>query len=220
MNEKPVEILIVDDDPQMLKYVSMILEKEGYDVMTADNGKAALESAIKEKPDLVLSDILMPVMDGFQLCREIRLDRRVQFTPVILYSASYVDKEDEQLGKDVGADSYLRKPLEREKLLATIDGLVSRRSSVSISQASEEEIFYQKYNETLVQKLENRTVQLETENQKLKETLQDSKRSSEWYREVFDGINVAAVVFDATTRECVEVNRSALHLYGYTRKEF
>jgi CheY-like chemotaxis protein len=113
------------------------LKKGGYDVITAENGKIALEKAVEEKPDIIISDSLMPVMDGFQLCREVRLDRRIQFTPFIIYSASYLAKDDEKLSIDGGADLYILKPIKRQKFLEIIERTLAeykgKRSKTGIS---------------------------------------------------------------------------------------
>lgn len=120
MNENRSKILIVDDNRINLKLLELWLKKGDHEVITAENGKIALERAVGEKPDIIISDILMPVMDGFQLCREVRLDRRIQFTPFIIYSASYLHKDDKKTAIDVGVDLYIRKPIKRQKFLEII----------------------------------------------------------------------------------------------------
>jgi len=97
------------------------LKKGDHEVITAENGKIALERAVEEKPDIIISDILMPVMDGFQFCREVRLDRKIQFTPFIIYSASYLNKDDKKTAIDVGVDLYIRKPIKSQKFLEIIE---------------------------------------------------------------------------------------------------
>ncbi len=121
MNENRSKILIVDDNLTNLKLLKLWLEKGDYEVITAKNGKIALERTIEEKPDIIISDVNMPVMDGFQLCREVKLDPRIQSTLFIIYSASYLHKDDEKTASDVGVDLYIRKPVERQKFMKIIE---------------------------------------------------------------------------------------------------
>lgn len=121
MNENRSKILIVDDNLTNLKLLKLWLEKGDYEVITAKNGKIALERTIEEKPDIIISDVNMPVMDGFQLCREVKLDPRIQSTLFIIYSASYLHKDDEKTASDVGVDLYIRKPIERQKFMKIIE---------------------------------------------------------------------------------------------------
>ena len=120
MNENRTKILIVDDNLTNLKLLKLWLKKGEYEVITAENGKIALERTVEEKPDIIISDINMPVMDGFQLCREVKLDRRIQSTIFIIYSASYLHKDGEKTARDVGVDLYIHKPIKRQKFLEII----------------------------------------------------------------------------------------------------
>jgi CheY-like chemotaxis protein len=124
MNETRSKILIVDDNRVSLKLLELWLKKGDHEVVTAENGKIALERAVEEKPDIIISDIHMPDMDGFQLCREVRLDQRIQFTPFIIYSASYLHKDDRKRAIDVGVDLYIRKPIKRQKFLEIIERIL------------------------------------------------------------------------------------------------
>lgn len=137
MNENRSKILIVDDNLTNLNLLKLWLNKGDHEVITAENGKIALERTVEEKPDIIISDILMPVMDGFQLCREVRLDRRIQSMPFIIYSASYLHKDDEKTAIDVGVDLYIRKPIKRQKFLEIIERILveykEKRSKTAIN---------------------------------------------------------------------------------------
>lgn len=224
MTKGKSRILIVEDDPDIRKMLSWWLEKAGFEIITADNGKIGLEKAIEERPAAIVSDIRMPVMDGFQFCREVRLDKRTQFTPFILYSAAYIGEDDERLANEVGADLYLRKPIGREQFLNSIQDKLKeykdKKSKSIISDVSEEDVFYQKYNKALVQKLENRNIQLEEENQKLKKSLRSTKKSLEKYKVFFEMLSDAVLVYDLNINIIIEVNKAAEDLYGYTEEEF
>src|SRR3984957_566362 len=105
-----MKVLVVDDIASNRKLLRVILEAEGAIVGEAADGIAALAALAHEKFDAVISDILMPRMDGYRLCREIRRDPRLRDLPVIAYTSTYVSAGDEQLALRSGADRYLHKP--------------------------------------------------------------------------------------------------------------
>ncbi len=116
-------VLIIEDERAMRRGLQDCLEAEGYRVMTADNGETGLDLALREKPDLVLLDIMMPRLDGFALCAELR--RRGQTAPVLMLTAKGL-VEDRVRGLDAGADDYLIKPFSAEELLARARALLRR----------------------------------------------------------------------------------------------
>ena len=95
--------LIVDDNLQNLYLLESILRGYKYEVVTARNGAEALDAAIKKQPDLIIADILMPVMDGFELCRKWKADERLNRIPFIFYTATYTDPRDERFALSLGA---------------------------------------------------------------------------------------------------------------------
>lgn len=102
-------VLVVDDEPAILELVSFNLRKEGYDVLTASDGNAALSVFRAEKPDLVILDLMIPDPDGYEVCRQIRAESSV---PVIMLTAR-TEERDRVKGLDIGADDYVVKPLAR-----------------------------------------------------------------------------------------------------------
>jgi len=109
-------ILIVDDEPDLLRAIAFRLEIEGYKTLTARDGKRGLELAKKERPDLILLDIKLPVMDGKYVCQRLKSDDNFKKIPVILLTASVVGKR-VNIKKVFGADDYILKPFEPEELL-------------------------------------------------------------------------------------------------------
>ena len=114
------KVLIVDDDGDSLRLLQAWLTRGGFEVTAAGNGAEALEAAQKNPPDLVVSDILMPVMDGFDLCRKWKADERLRHIPFVFYSANYTKPEDVKFGLDAGADRFVVKPQRREDLLRAL----------------------------------------------------------------------------------------------------
>ncbi|MCD4742450.1 MAG: response regulator [Desulfobacteraceae bacterium] len=115
------KILIVDDSPTGLKAASAVLKN--YDIITATDGKQALEKAQAEQPDLVVLDVIMPNMDGFQACRKIKKTPELQHIPVIMLTSKN-QKSDEFWGKKQGADVYLTKPWDDSVLLKAVGEII------------------------------------------------------------------------------------------------
>ncbi len=113
------KILVVDDEPDILKIVGFRLKAAGYDVLTSDNGRDGLDMVYKEKPDLILLDLRLPIMDGYEVCTRIKSDNRLKDIPVILLTASsgsvIVD-----VTKKLKADDYILKPFDPKELIEKI----------------------------------------------------------------------------------------------------
>jgi DNA-binding response OmpR family regulator len=119
------KILIVDDEKEMVEMEAMRLAASGYEVLTAYDGESGLEIAHREKPDIILLDIMLPKMDGYLVCAKLKRDARYGKIPIILVTA--VDQNyDVDLGKQVGADFYVMKPFEPKMLLAKIKELIRK----------------------------------------------------------------------------------------------
>lgn len=116
------KILVVDDDQNICELLRLYLEKEGYDVVLAGSGKKALEEFEKENPDLILLDIMLPELDGWQVCREIRKKSQC---PIIMLTAKG-EVFDKVLGLELGADDYVVKPFEAKEVVARIKAVLRR----------------------------------------------------------------------------------------------
>lgn len=120
MSTKP--ILLVDDDPHILEVLSLYLENEGYQVVLAYNGKEGLEKALKVDPGLIVLDVMMPGLDGIELCRRIRAEKS---TPIIMLTAKSEDI-DKILALELGADDYITKPFNPREVIARIKAVLRR----------------------------------------------------------------------------------------------
>ncbi len=127
-NPKTDRILVVDDSPDNVLLVKTILEEEGYDISQADSGYAALAQIDQSPPDLVLLDIMMPGMDGYEVTRRIRDNKKLPFIPILLITAH--DQPSVVEGLDLGADDFIRKPVELDELLARVRSLLRLKHSV------------------------------------------------------------------------------------------
>ena len=123
------KILIIEDQAPMRRNIALMLQMEGYDVCTAENGRIGLETARKEKPDLILCDVMMPELDGYGVVQALREDEAFAATPFVFLTAKS-DRGDVRIGMNFGADDYLTKPVVRDDLLAAVSVRLSRAESV------------------------------------------------------------------------------------------
>lgn len=128
MNAKP-RILIIEDQPPMRRNLALMLELEGYEVETAENGRIGLEKARAQKPDLVICDVMMPELDGHGVIQALRAAPATELIPFIFLTAKG-DKTDLRIGMNFGADDYLTKPVVREDLLAAVAARLARAEAV------------------------------------------------------------------------------------------
>lgn len=119
----PKKILIVDDELFLSEIVSVRLKTEGYDVIQATDGMEGLEKAKQENPDLIVLDVMLPKMNGYEICGSLKSDPKYNKIPIILFSAR-TQNEDIELGKKVGADAYITKIFGVKELLAKIKELI------------------------------------------------------------------------------------------------
>ncbi|UCG51088.1 MAG: response regulator [Candidatus Latescibacterota bacterium] len=122
-DSSPYRILVVDDEPHIIQILKFTLEKEGYQVYTAENGQVALECIQEIEPNLVILDIMMPVMDGYEVCRKMREDFKMNQIPVIMLSAKG-DPLSRVEGLEGGANDYLVKPYSNEELLLRVKNVL------------------------------------------------------------------------------------------------
>src|SRR5450830_1963714 len=147
-----MNLLIVDDDPTSLKLLRTQLESEGHAVFEAHDGVDALAVLERQRVDAVISDVLMPRMDGYRLCHEIRKHTQLYDLPIIIYTSTYTSPGDEKLALDVGADKYLKKPVSVEIIIAALHEVIAVPHAVRHSQALPEADVPKEYSEKLVSK--------------------------------------------------------------------
>jgi len=167
MSKEQLKILIVDDNTEALRLLEMLLGNAGHTIISAADGKEALEKLHDEEFGMIISDILMPVMDGFQLCRDVKGDETLSGIPFVFYTATYTDEKDEQFAMKLGAEAFIRKPMEPGKLMSILRGVIKdvekgEASPKQPASANETDCF-KLYNQRLVEKLEHKMLNLETE---------------------------------------------------------
>lgn len=162
-------ILIVDDDQPIRNVLRIVLEKAGYTVVEASDGQEALAKLEEEECDLVVSDILMPNIDGYRLCHEIRNHARFGSIPLIFYTGIFTSVSDEEMAASLGADRYLRKPAVPAEILRAIGELAGKKRparSIIHGQPDGTE-FAQKYSDALIWKLEEKNEELSARTREL-----------------------------------------------------
>ncbi len=176
-------ILIVDDKEENVYYLQALLTASGFTVDAARHGAEALVKARQSPPDLIISDLLMPVMDGYTLLRLWKADLRLKRVPFIVYTATYTQPEDERLALSLGADAFILKPAEPEDFLSRIRkvqenaaaGVPNEPKRPSGNEAEQLKV----YSETLIRKLEEKTLELEEANRALLRDITARKKVEE-----------------------------------------
>jgi signal transduction histidine kinase len=175
-----LNILIVDDRQQDLYLLNALLQGNGFRVITAAHGQEALDIARATPPDVIVSDILMPVMDGFTLCREWMKDEQLQRIPFVFYSATYTEAKDIELAAHLGAARFILKPSEPDAFIAILRQVLHEYESGRLTAPSktleEEPVFLKEYNERLVRKLEHKLAELDEAHRQLAELYSAKQR--------------------------------------------
>jgi DNA-binding response OmpR family regulator len=155
-------LLIVEDDPDILKLLDTTLTFRGYRVITAHNGKDGLEIIKKERPAIVITDIMMPKLDGFGLVHRLRLNPETRDIPVVFITATYVTFEDKEFSLNIGATRFIQKPIDLERFLTTIAELLKQEVHVAVEPLNEIN-FYEGYRKRLETKLDQKNKQIARE---------------------------------------------------------
>jgi len=152
-------LLVVEDIPDILTLLDTTLKFKGYRVVTAVNGQEALEVIQKEHPALIITDILMPRMDGFSLVHRLRIEPETRKIPVIFLSATYVAAEDKAFALTIGATRFMEKPVVLDEFLSTIEELMNKSTPDAVEPLSEQD-FLEGYRKRLEIKLAEKNTQI------------------------------------------------------------
>jgi CheY-like chemotaxis protein len=174
MNMQFGPILVVEDTPHLLELLEVTLRFKGYPVITAHDGEEALEVIEKERPSLVITDILMPKMDGYALAFNLRKDPRTSRIPIIFISATYLTQDDKNFALQLGGVRFIEKPIDTEDFLLTVAEILTQGTGMS-SDPMPARDFYVGYRERLENKLAHKNTQIQRTERLLK-TLPDHQR--------------------------------------------
>ncbi len=216
------KVLIVDDNSDNLYMLKSLLEEEGLDVVMAQNGKDALDKALADPPDMIISDILMPVMDGYALCRDCKSNEQFRHIPFVFYTATYTEPKDERFALDLGAERFILKPQDPDMLMGIVKELLEQKDVVkpeSIKPLGEEMEFFRRHNQILFGKLEQKILALETANQTLKKKEEEIRRNEKFLNSILENIPDMIFVKEAKTLRFVKINKAGERFLGTNRQD-
>lgn len=213
-----MKVLVVDDILVNVYLLKTLLTSRGYEVTEAANGREALDIARHSPPELIVSDILMPVMDGFALCREWKEDPVLNNIPFVFYTATYTEQKDHDFALSLGADRFLVKPMENHAFLHEVLEVVrlhkEKHPQAKTASLQESTEYYQQYNARLVNKLEDKHIQLELKNQELTRQNRELQESEKRVQLLLNSTAEAIFGLDNNGR-CTFANQACLRLLGY-----
>jgi len=213
-----MNILVVDDVVESRFMLESLLKGSGYEVFTAANGAEAFERLEGDGVDLIISDILMPVMDGFQLCKKVRSDELLCHIPFIIYTATYTGPKDEELAIKFGADRFIVKPCEPDVFLETVLEVIENADRGKVKPRApfktEEEETFKLYSDRLVRKLEKKMLELEAE-------LARREKAEKETRKLFRAVEQSPSIVMITDPEGIieYVNPKFQEITGYQTEE-
>ncbi len=198
MDEPKGYLLVVEDVPDILLLIETTLKFKGYRVVTAVNGQDAIDLIRQERPAVIITDILMPKLDGFSLVHRLRLDPETRNIPVVFLSATYVAPEDKAFAQTIGVTRFIEKPVDFETFLPLIDQLMTK-GAPSLSEPMDELEFYHGYRKRLETKLQHKDAQIarderlletlpEKEQQEIRADLQAAKNERQEIRQLLDQV--------------------------------
>ena len=215
------KILIADDSEENLRLYSTILKNKGYSITTAVNGMEALKKARKDPPELIFSDILMPVMDGFRLLQECKADPALSNIRFVFITGAFTDNKDEELGLKLGADAFLRKPIEPDELLHALEEVLSSKPTAGKRRHKPKEDKRRPendlYNTALMQKIEQKMQALEDEIADHRKAEEALAKSEEQYRHLFDTMDQGVICW--AEGKVISANPAAARILGLEDKD-
>jgi PAS domain S-box-containing protein len=207
-------VIVVDDSAPDRQLMASLLKYAGHEVLLCADGRAGLDLIRKVKPNLIIVDLIMPGVDGYDVARAVRADTRTATTPIILQTAHYLESEIGRIARQIGIQQVLIKPFEPQAFLDVVAKALL--TEVVVTQSSETTLGYEFHIEHLrvvAAKLYEKVLELEASRDEL-------ERTATKYQLLFKAQPEAAWVFDLGTLRFMEVNDAAVRRYGYTHDEF
>jgi PAS domain S-box-containing protein len=213
-----MKVLIVEDDEDSRILLEFALGENHYEILSAENGKIALELTRKHLPDIIISDILMPEMDGYSLCKAIMSDKTLCHIPFIFYTATYTEAEDKQLALNLGATKFLVKPMEIESLLLEIQAVINnhciKQTELNHNIEQKELILTTDYANIIAKKLNKKVRDLEKEREQLSKSESKYRRLVEALRDNYFFYTHDSNAYFTYTSPSIQ------NVLGYTQEEF
>lgn len=207
-------VIVVDDSAPDRQLMASLLKYAGHEVLLCVDGQAGLDLISKVKPDLIIVDLIMPGVDGYDVARAVRADTRTATTPIILQTAHYLESEIGRIAQQIGIQQVLIKPFEPQAFLDVVAKALL--TEVVVSQSSETTLgneFHIEHLRVVAAKLFEKVLELEASRDEL-------ERTATKYQLLFKAQPEAAWVFDLGTLRFMEVNDAAVRRYGYSHDDF
>ena len=219
-----MKILIVDDIEVNLALLEARLEEGGYEVTSAMNGVEALEILKTDSIDMIISDILMPKMDGYQLCRECKNDDTLRKIPFIFYTATYTDKKDEEFALSLGADRFIVKPMEHKHFMEIIEEVLKNHKKGLLTPfetpaEKKEAVYLKQYSERLIKKLEQKMLDLKSEITQRKLAEENLRETNEFLKNILNSSSSISIVSTDLEGNVLFWNKGSENIFGYKAEE-
>jgi PAS domain S-box-containing protein len=224
-SNKGLRILIADDVQENLDLLEDVLAENGYSTIMVRNGVEALDRLKTETVHLIIADAMMPKMDGFQLCKEVKGNPALARIPFVIYTANYIDREDEDLAQSIGVDKYVVKYAGLGSLIEAVNQLCRLRYGYTteepgqVQEQIDDVAFLEKHHAILVRKLEEKITESEMYAETLSRKNRELQASELRYRSLFEQASIAILILDRTTSRILDVNKEGIDLLGYSRDE-
>ena len=220
-----LKILLVDDVQENLELLEDVLSENGYAPLLARNGVEALTLVLDEQVQMIVADAMMPKMDGFQLCKEVRTIPSCSTIPFIIYTGNYVDAADQEFARSIGVDRYVVKYAGLGALVQAINELAQQHYGRKMEEPApaqeqiDDQEFLEKHRAIVIKKLEEKMAELEMYADTLIRKNREIQASEDRYRTLFDHASIAIFVLDRETGKVLDVNRAGIELLGFAREE-
>ncbi|EQA46639.1 PAS domain S-box protein [Leptospira broomii serovar Hurstbridge str. 5399] len=223
--EEPISILIVDDQPTNLKLLRVRLQGDGYIVYEASDGVKALSVLENHKVEAIISDILMPNMDGYEFCANIRRNKKYDSVAFIFYTATYTSAGDEEFALKLGADRFFKKPSPVQTILDSIHSIRENAKDRILSPINySNETILREYSHSLVEKLEEQNMRLIEQNNKLNFEMQERKKAEDesirqkyFFKLLFDVSPIGLAILDTENR-LITANKTFQEMFQFTEE--
>jgi PAS domain S-box-containing protein len=219
----PLRVLLVDDIPENLVLLEEVLNDQGYETILANGGSEALRLLNEHEVHLIIADAMMPSIDGFQLCKEVKQSPRFASLPFIIYTGNYVDAEDHSFAASIGVDAYVMKYDGLATLVQAYGAKSGEDEQPTPSEEApavlDEHLFLERHHAIIVKKLEEKMHELEIYAETLSRKNKEIQASEARYRNLFEHASIGIFVLDRPDGKILEVNAEGLSLLGYARSE-
>lgn len=219
-----LRVLIVEDVEENRILLQEVFAENGYETMLAQNGVDALTRLRASPADLIVADAMMPKMDGFQLCKEVRSSQATRAIPFIIYTGNYIDPADEEFARDIGVDRYVMKMGGVAPLVDAVNEIAEERYGPRPHRSNgsariDDQTFLEQHHAIIIRKLEEKMAELETYARTLEAKNREIQASEDRYRRLFDSVSIGIFVVERGTGRVVDANRQGIELLGYSRSE-